>query len=221
MQRCRVVSQLSVSKSNLIRFPLFFVFPVMDIHSVWIMATYKWLLIVYYLLLRVLCEANNEENWSEMVSMIRNKELCWSSCQNHELTFTKSNQTESNGTVSNYRSVHLTIMLWSFGKLNEWIDKYRMLFDNVTRNCQCDEECEDYGDCCYDAASVSKDRTVKKNNKDGSWACLPLRFKDNNYKLDEEVTHTLTRILHWTESADARHKVSQLHSDVHKVLPVK
>lgn len=57
--------------------------------------------------------------------------------------------------------------------------------------CHCDEECDSYGDCCYDAAHV---RPMGKNNIDdeeferNSMACLPLRFKDNDYKLDEKVT---------------------------------
>ncbi|KAK4020210.1 hypothetical protein OUZ56_002208 [Daphnia magna] len=57
--------------------------------------------------------------------------------------------------------------------------------------CHCDEECDSYGDCCYDALLANIHTEVKNNISEeefeqNSLACLPLRFKDNDYKLDEK-----------------------------------
>lgn len=73
-----------------------------------------------------------------------------------------------------------------------WKKKNTNRFLNTA--CHCDEECDSYGDCCYDALLANIHTEVKNNISEeefeqNSLACLPLRFKDNDYKLDEKVTY--------------------------------
>jgi hypothetical protein len=63
----------------------------------------------------------------------------------------------------------------------------------LERVCHCDKECQSYGDCCYDASSADVRYIINNNITDvkfsrNSLACLPLRFKDNDYNLDQRVT---------------------------------
>ena len=173
----------------------------------------------FLLVMLVIASANasvGQLDWTELANEIDNKQWCGKSNYCDSLYETddasttefpievRNERTSMNPSeMEDNRSVSFPFfrILRSNFKYNIYLlftKKKKIRF--LERLCHCDEECHSYGDCCYDASAADV-RTMSNNNITGvefsrnSLACLPLRFKDNDYTPDQKVTvhkHLLT-----------------------------